>query len=85
MHDRPEPLLRAGWISPCTDLHGRDERVRESLGKANALRSRKFRMVQVAQQVDDVLIPSHIVDVLTDPAAYADERIYDAYAWLREK
>lgn len=42
-------------------------------------------MVQVAQQVDDVLIPSHIVDVLTDPAAYAEERIYDAYAWLREK
>lgn len=33
---------------------------------------------------DDVLIPENIVNVLTDPAAYADNRIYDAYAWLRE-
>lgn len=29
------------------------------------------------------MIPSHIAACLTDPAAYADQRIYDAYSWLR--
>lgn len=41
-------------------------------------------MVEIAQQADDVLIPVNIVDVITDPSAYADDRIYEAYAWLRK-
>ncbi|MGE0829644.1 MAG: cytochrome P450 [Hyphomonadaceae bacterium] len=32
----------------------------------------------------DVLIPASIVDTITDPGAYADDRIYAAYAWLRK-
>lgn len=31
----------------------------------------------------DVSIPENIVAVLTDPAAYSDQRIFDAYRWLR--
>lgn len=30
------------------------------------------------------LVPEAIATTLTDPAAYADERIYEAYRWLRE-
>lgn len=31
----------------------------------------------------DVSIPENLVAVLTDPAAYGDQRIFDAYRWLR--
>jgi cytochrome P450 len=32
---------------------------------------------------DTVRIPDSLVSVILDPSAYADDRIYDAYAWLR--
>jgi cytochrome P450 len=31
----------------------------------------------------DVTIPKKIAETLTDPAAYADNRIHEAYRWLR--
>ncbi|MGJ4943549.1 cytochrome P450 [Bradyrhizobium sp. HKCCYLS1011] len=33
----------------------------------------------------DFQIPEDVVAVLTDPAAYGDQRIFDAYRWLRAK
>lgn len=31
----------------------------------------------------DVKLPAHIAQTLVDPAAYAGERLYDAYRWMR--
>jgi cytochrome P450 len=33
--------------------------------------------------VTDHRIPKDVADLLAQPAAYADGRIYEAYAWLR--
>jgi cytochrome P450 len=32
---------------------------------------------------NETYIPKHIAEALVDPACYADERIHDAYRWLR--
>lgn len=32
---------------------------------------------------DTVVVPADVTAVILDPSAYADGRIYDAYAWLR--
>lgn len=31
----------------------------------------------------DLLLPTSVVETLVDPASYADDRIYDTFAWLR--
>jgi cytochrome P450 len=41
-------------------------------------------MASIATTDADPAVPEELVSVILDPTAYADDRIYDAYAWLRE-
>ena len=41
-------------------------------------------MTETAALLENPNIPDDIVAVLLDPNAYADDSIYDAYAWLRD-
>jgi cytochrome P450 len=41
-------------------------------------------MATAATNEIEPAVPENLVSVILDPTAYADDRIYDAYAWLRE-
>ena len=41
-------------------------------------------MASLAAERTDPAIPEDIVALILDPSAYADDRIYDAYRWLRQ-
>src|ERR1700712_1363263 len=41
-------------------------------------------MATAATNEIEPAVPANLVSVILDPTAYADDRIYDAYAWLRE-
>ncbi|MES2905171.1 MAG: cytochrome P450 [Pseudomonadota bacterium] len=41
-------------------------------------------MTQTAELVDIPKVPENIIGVVLNPECYADDRIYEAYAWLRQ-